>query len=145
MRNFTTNIDEISERTARNKRLIENRVSLVEFEAIRKDDSISARALEREKEAMVKVHRDTVEHWLSAFDIKAEHRIHQEKRRVCQDPGRWLLSSPGFKTWSSPDEWLNPLLWLSGIPGAGMCPFRTWNERIYAEYQVQERPFSLLS
>ncbi|CAK37376.1 uncharacterized protein An01g13700 [Aspergillus niger] len=122
MRDFTTNIDEISERTARNKRLIENRVSLVEFEAIRKDDSISARALEREKEAMVKVHRDTVEHWLSAFDIKAEHRIHQEKRRVCQDPGRWLLSSPGFKTWSSPDDWLNPLLWLSGIPGAGILP-----------------------
>ncbi|PYH69627.1 uncharacterized protein BO88DRAFT_443625 [Aspergillus vadensis CBS 113365] len=119
MRVFTINIDDIAERAARNKRLIDNRVSLVEFEAIRKDDLISARAFEREKEAMAKVHRDTVEHWLSAIDIKAEHRIHQAKRRVCQNPGHWLLNSPELKTWSSIEDQLNPLLWLSGIPGAG--------------------------
>lgn len=120
MRVFTTNIDDIAERAARNKRLIDNRVSLVEFEAIRKDDLISARAFEREKEAMAKVHRDTVEHWLSAIDIKAEHRIHQFKRRVCQNPGHWLLNSPELKTWLGIEDQLNPLLWLSGIPGAGM-------------------------
>ncbi|PLB50321.1 hypothetical protein P170DRAFT_405285 [Aspergillus steynii IBT 23096] len=119
LRDFTTRIDEIAERTGRNKRLIENKVSFMEFETIRKDDLIYARALKREKEATTKVHKDTVENWLSAFDSKAEHHLHQEKRRVCKDPGRWLLGNREFNRWASPDDSLNPLLWLSGIPGAG--------------------------
>ncbi|KAL2843331.1 hypothetical protein BJY01DRAFT_264318 [Aspergillus pseudoustus] len=118
-RSFTTTVNEITDRTARNRRLMENQVSFVDFETIRKDDLISARTLEREKEAQAEHCRDTVRHWLSPFNFELDHFSHREKRSVCEDPGRWLLDSVEYKTWASHADVLNPLLWLSGIPGAG--------------------------
>jgi hypothetical protein len=93
----------------------------MDFETIRKDDLISARALEREKQAEEDRWRDTVRHWLSLVEYEAEHLSHREKRRVCEDPGRWLLDTAEFKTWASHTDCLNSLLWLSGIPGSGMA------------------------
>lgn len=122
-RAFATTVDGIAYRTARNKRLIENQVSFIDFETVRKDDLISALALEREKQAQDEHCRDTVRHWLSPFDFEAEHLCHREKRQICEDPGRWLLNTAEFKTWASHTDCLNPLLWLSGIPGAGMAVY----------------------
>ncbi|GKZ39023.1 hypothetical protein AbraIFM66950_011681 [Aspergillus brasiliensis] len=110
MRDFNKSINEVSQSVVGTNWLISNQ----------KEGLMGPHAQKPGKWEMEKVHRDTVEHWLSALDVKAEHQIHQEKRkRVCKDPGRWLLSSPRFKTWANPDSRQNSLLWLSGIPGAG--------------------------
>lgn len=75
--------------------------------------------LKQKSEALAKAHQDTVNDWLSAVDFKDEHHLHQEKRRICNDPGRWLLCDPNLRAWESPDNPLSPSLWLNGIPGAG--------------------------
>ncbi|KAK3321504.1 hypothetical protein B0T19DRAFT_374928 [Cercophora scortea] len=100
-------------------RLIENRASLTQFEKIRDLRASATRSFEQEQEGRESRQRDRVMQWLSPFNCVNEHERHRSKRSVCKDPGRWLLNNDKFKDWVSSDRSANPMLWLSGIPGAG--------------------------
>ncbi|BCS05869.1 hypothetical protein ALUC_10250S [Aspergillus luchuensis] len=110
--------EQISFRTDQNRWLIEGKSSQQALEAARIRRTISDRVLEGKNEAAT-MRRDTVKHWLSAFDIQKEHFTHRGKRHDCMNPGRWLLKSQKFIRWARSDTSWNPLLWLSGAPGAG--------------------------
>ncbi|GLA48100.1 hypothetical protein AnigIFM63604_003194 [Aspergillus niger] len=116
---YKIDLQKISHKLDGNKKLIENNASQKEAEIVRMGNSVLAQALRSERETRTETHKDRVKHWLSAFDIQAEHHIYKEKWKDCRDPGRWLLNSPEFKLWTSADNKWAPLLWLSGIPGAG--------------------------
>lgn len=121
---YKIDLQKISHKLDGNKKLIENNASQKEAEIVRMGNSVLAQALRSERETRTETHKDRVKHWLSAFDIQAEHHIYKEKWKDCRDPGRWLLNSPEFKLWTSADNKWAPLLWLSGIPGAGMWPVK---------------------
>lgn len=56
--------------------------------------------------------------WLSPADAMSD----QDHHRVCRgrsDSGHWLLANGRFKAWSDPDSDSSPLLWMTGMPGAG--------------------------
>ncbi|GKZ21143.1 hypothetical protein AbraIFM66951_008668 [Aspergillus brasiliensis] len=110
---------ELSSRIDRNKQLIENNASQQDLEAVRMQNLGKKSVLESARYTTAKIHSDTVRHWLSAFDIQTAHEIHIERRKVCEDPGRWLLQSLEFERWARPETSWNPLLWLRGLPGAG--------------------------
>ncbi|KAL2830492.1 hypothetical protein BDW59DRAFT_158405 [Aspergillus cavernicola] len=118
-REFTLDIDECKQRTARNRRLIENKASLTDFETICSNNLRSKRDLDDWKEKSMVQRKSMVMLWLSAFDCEAVQDEHRKRRSICEKPGRWLLENSRFKKWLSPDDFRTPLLWLSGIPGAG--------------------------
>ncbi|PGH01881.1 hypothetical protein AJ80_08953 [Polytolypa hystricis UAMH7299] len=118
-RDFAPSIEQIKQKIARNRRLIESPFSVAEFEAnqIRQLDSMYS--FERDKADQAVRRRATVMQWLSPFHCEAEQDKHRKTRSVGKDPGRWLLDDTRFKEWFSPNCCSTPLLWLSGIPGAG--------------------------
>lgn len=113
-------IDCIKQNMRRNRRLIENRVTFAEFEEIQNHRQSAMNASGREKIARDDRCQAVVRQWLSAFPCDEELDRHRNTRSICPDSGRWLLENEKFKKWLNPDFCLSPLLWLSGIPGAGI-------------------------
>jgi len=65
--------------------------------------------------------------WLSAPTVDNDQRHHSEIREECPGSGKWLLSNAVFKEWF--DAKFPPipaLLWMNGIPGAGMISPVGW-------------------
>lgn len=118
-RDFATVIGHIKTRTERNKRLISNQASPTELEGIQNYQVNSVHDFEREKENRDSHNRSIVMEWLSPFICETEQDRHTNARSVCKDPGRWLMEKYQFQAWFSPEFCRDPLLWLSGIPGAG--------------------------
>ncbi|KAL4879458.1 hypothetical protein BJY04DRAFT_220054 [Aspergillus karnatakaensis] len=112
-------INNTREKTARNKRLLENPVSIAKFESIHHDYMTSMHANDREMERHIKESKDAVLEWLSPYDCESEQGKLRKTRSVCKDPGRWFLESAKYKKWVGGGDHQSSLLWLSGIPGAG--------------------------
>jgi len=119
-RNFSATIQHIKGNIARNKRLIENRVSITQFEEIQNHQNTALHNFQRDKAAQEIYCRARVTQWLSPFNSEIEQDRHRRTRLVCKDPGRWLLNDPKLQKWFNDSYCSTPLLWLSGIPGAGM-------------------------
>ena len=48
-------------------------------------------------------------------------RLDSFHARVCRGTGRWLLRDETFAKWLDKEDASIKVLWLQGIPGAGMC------------------------
>lgn len=58
--------------------------------------------------------------WLRATDVETDQYDLLKARADYPNTGRWLLDLPVFKDWFDPQyATIPPLLWLSGMPGAG--------------------------
>lgn len=73
--------------------------------------------LEREKETERVRRRTRVLHWLGSENAIERHEQACSKRK--EGTGEWLIKKQRFQQWFSPDQCIDPLLWLHGIPGAG--------------------------
>jgi hypothetical protein len=49
-----------------------------------------------------------------------EEELYRIRGRVCEGTGRWLLKDASFTKWLKEPEKQSKLIWLQGIPGAGM-------------------------
>ena len=49
-----------------------------------------------------------------------EDRLIWISSTLCDGTGKWLLRNDEFLKWLDPSNTTNGILWLSGIPGAGM-------------------------
>lgn len=77
----------------------------------------SQRRFEEQNMAELDRRRLSVQQWLCALDVQARQ---EDAAKVRYDrTGQWLLNDPRFVKWFSIDYCAEPLLWLSGIPGAG--------------------------
>ncbi|KAI0155131.1 hypothetical protein GGR57DRAFT_464218 [Xylariaceae sp. FL1272] len=115
---FTYQLQPIKDNLHRNKRLIENNVSLVEFQQIQDLRSGALQTFQTNASAQFLFHRATVMQWLGSYDCRIQHEKHQKIRSVCKSPGVWLVNDPQLRTWLAPESEA-PLLWLNGVPGAG--------------------------
>ena len=62
----------------------------------------------------------TVTQWLRPASVESDHHSFLKIRSPYQTTGSWLLNHPTFEDWFSPQfAMVPPLLWLSGMPGAG--------------------------
>lgn len=127
-RDFTLKVDHIKESIARKSRAIENRVSITEFEEIRRSQSIEDRNFNETKDTRDNKRRAMIRQWLSPFDCESEQARFRNTRSICEHPGRWLLNDSQFQKWFNPDHCETPAIWLSGIPGAGRPNF-TYSKR----------------
>ena len=62
--------------------------------------------------------RKEVHQWLGALDYHARHQDALDRQHP--GTGKWLLANGKFQNWYMPNRCSDPLLWLSGQPGAGM-------------------------
>jgi hypothetical protein len=116
---FVPVIDHIGHNLGQSKRLLESRIPLPQFEEIQHHRLRETQNLERERLAQEAKNRIMVAQWLSGFNGEAMQDQYRDRRSICKDPGRWLIDDQRFQKWHSSDYCPNPLLWLSGIPGAG--------------------------
>lgn len=65
--------------------------------------------------------------WLMSMDINDHVILDQETamgmRQDYPSTGRWIFSEPKVKAWMDPSNAVLPILWMNGIPGAGMTTF----------------------
>lgn len=59
-----------------------------------------------------------LQNWLSAVNIKVDHQGYTTMRH--ENTGHWILNNDIIKEWINPDKSTIPMVWLNGIPGAGM-------------------------
>jgi len=64
--------------------------------------------------------RLNIQQWLCALDV--QHRHEDASTSRYGNSGEWLLKDSRFVKWFDFDYCAEPLLWLSGIPGAGKPP-----------------------
>ncbi|KAI1846006.1 hypothetical protein JX266_007815 [Neoarthrinium moseri] len=118
-RDFQVIIEHITGTIGSNRRLLEGRVSRLEFEQMLNLRVSSKYEFNKIQKTQIADRRVQVMQWLSPFDCDAEQDRNRRTRSICKDPGRWLIEDDRFQDWFRPHGSLTPLLWLSGIPGAG--------------------------
>ena len=103
----------------RHRGLIETRATIMEFQEMRalreNSELLHKSAVEAENDRR----RDLVKQWLLGFCNENELERNLRVRVVASGSGRWLLEKSIFRGWFSPNLCSAPLLWLTGIPGAG--------------------------
>lgn len=77
----------------------------------------SRRHFDEQNAAELDRKRLSVHQWLCSTNAQARHEDASRSRHGLS--GQWLLKDPRFTKWFSFDFCSEPLLWLSGIPGAG--------------------------
>jgi hypothetical protein len=79
-------------------------------------------ALQTDKDNETQRCRYVTRQWLSAGNYEADQETYSNVRKGYPGTGQWLMEFDKFKAWFNPSSCITPLLWLSGIPGAGWCP-----------------------
>ena len=93
----------------------------VQFEHIQQEHEARLRSLEH-FESTSKAHRNQ-EFCSIRTDISPQTydaRLNWLRGRTCARTGKWLLTDAVFRKWTNVSEKSVRLLWLQGIPGAGM-------------------------
>lgn len=113
----------IRDNLAQLKRLSQSpAISFTQLEEILQIRKTAIQTSDRNTESQDLYRLKVVKQWLCPFDSEAELDCHRKVRSMCKDPGRWLLNDERFQKWYSPNLNYMPLLWLNGVPGAGMSP-----------------------
>jgi hypothetical protein len=58
--------------------------------------------------------------WVAGAQTKIDHDSACDARSGYPRSGRWILKNPHLENWKAADPPLYSILWLKGIPGAGM-------------------------
>jgi len=101
------------------KHLIESQASIVEFEEIQKLRKVADAEFQNARDADLDRRRSKVMQWLSPASSETIQEGCEKARSEYPGTGQWLLRDDRFQSWFDPSFCSNPLLWLSGIPGAG--------------------------
>ncbi|KAK0732942.1 hypothetical protein B0T26DRAFT_682391 [Lasiosphaeria miniovina] len=118
-RGFGFKIKAIKENMARHKRLLAEGVGAMEIENSGKIRQELRLEFEARRRVETDRRRDEVVRWLSPYPTREILGRHRKARSICPDSGDWLLKTPKFDGWISPQYCTNPLLWITGILGAG--------------------------
>lgn len=93
---------------------------LTEFTKLQ-DLRISARIeFQRASKAEQDRRREKILQLLGDVNPYAKHQDAAKRRYA--DTGKWLLADELFKKWFDLDHCVEPLVWLNGMPGAGIYP-----------------------
>jgi Cdc6-like AAA superfamily ATPase len=119
-KDFGTKFTGLLNSLTRHKELIERRASLAQYRIYREDmkemkshvDKIITE--ERAKKLM------SVKEWLAVGSLVEEDHLEYGKiRQAYPSTGHWILKNDYIRDWVDADDPYTPVLWLTGIPGAG--------------------------
>jgi hypothetical protein len=104
------------------RHLIESQATIAQFEEIQKLRKLADIEFQNAKDADLDRRRSKVLQWLSPASSEFIQYDCERARAESPTTGQWLFQDERFRKWFDPDFCSNPLLWLSGIPGAGNTP-----------------------
>jgi hypothetical protein len=119
-KDFGTKFSGILKSLARHKSLVESRASLAQYRTYREDIADMQSKLdvliEEEHDKKMKA----VKEWLAVgSQPQQDHDAYRDIRKEFPSTGRWIRKHESIKDWMNADSLPTPLLWLTGMPGAG--------------------------
>jgi hypothetical protein len=119
-KSFRTQFSGILENLRRHRRLVEGQANLAQFEEFQRARVTAEAEFRNLQDAEQRHRRITVRDWLSAANTDIDQEKGANVRSDYPNTGRWLLANHHMQAWLNPEFCSTPLLWLNGIPGAGM-------------------------
>lgn len=92
----------------------------------------------KHKEATFAQQHATVRSWLGDDSTTTRHEDIAKRRHP--DTGEWIFENPKFKRWYDPEHCKDPLLWIHGLPGAGMFSQARMRSRHYRKLMYLAPP-----
>jgi hypothetical protein len=81
--------------------------------------------------------------WLSAADARSD-QDHLRNYRTKTNSGHWLLQNKLLQAWVDPTSDSEPLLWVTGIPGAGKHSLKS-TQQFESSHNMQVNPYLRLA
>jgi hypothetical protein len=63
--------------------------------------------------------RTAVRHWLNGARVEEDYEANSKDRNQYPGVCRWIFKEKNFQLWKDFKSTTNPLLWITGMPGAG--------------------------
>ncbi|KAL9116701.1 MAG: hypothetical protein Q9187_006774, partial [Circinaria calcarea] len=140
-KDFGTRFNGILDSLARHRDLVDKEALSIEIAEARSWRIQAQQNLEhREKERQLSQLQNSIA-WLAVEDRILEDDLHRLSQR--RQPGTcdWVLGSSKLIAWVA-DDYEEPILWLRGIPGAGMASVRHLPSMKRSSDQQQEKAYS---
>lgn len=111
--------DDVVKNLQRSKELLVQTASVWHFQNAQDARLLMIKQFEALREKDEQDRRLNVVNWLSPVSCQFSHECVQGRRRAFPDTTRWIFETTVMHEWIRSDEASSPILWLSGIPGAG--------------------------
>jgi hypothetical protein len=119
--NYKSRFTSIIHNLAEHRKLVESQANLTQIEEYQKERRLEEERFNKEIGDEERRRLHAVVNWLKPTDVEADQTRFREIRADYPTTGCWLLRDQRFLDWFDPQyPVIPPLLWLSGIPGAGM-------------------------
>ncbi|KAF2680197.1 C2H2 domain-containing protein [Lentithecium fluviatile CBS 122367] len=119
-KDFGTKFSGILKSLSRHRSLVESRASLAQYRLYREDIANMRSGLDRLITEEQNKKMKAVREWLAVGSQSQEdHDACCQIRKEFPSTGRWILKHEFVKDWMAVDNPPTPIVWLTGIPGAG--------------------------
>ena len=119
-KDFKTRFQHILENLRRHGSLVESQANLIQIQESQAESARLQASLLNLEESERREKTLNVFNWLSSADIDLDQEANAVVRREYPESGFWIFENEKIKAWTDPNNSLIPLVWLNGIPGAGM-------------------------
>lgn len=140
-KNFGTQFKGIIERLVRHRNLIQSQAEVAHIEQSQRHFEISQEQSQRSQEHFRRYQADILEiqdrlrknieeeeqkkqlaviEWLSAANSLLDYEVFCSTRSDYPGTGDWILQHNFIRNWKDEQEPESPIVWMNGIPGAGM-------------------------
>ncbi|OTA54483.1 hypothetical protein K449DRAFT_469433 [Hypoxylon sp. EC38] len=116
---FRTRFDVPIQNFKRHRRLLENHATLSLFEELKAIRDNQTETIKLQLESAEQQRQDRVRVWLSHEDMMPDQEHYIRIRRDHPGTGKWILKKRLIRTWLDLETEAEPIMWLTGIPGAG--------------------------
>ncbi|KAH7065669.1 hypothetical protein BKA63DRAFT_571819 [Paraphoma chrysanthemicola] len=116
-RPFSKTVAYLNDNLRRHKLLIESQASIAQYELLHNIQTDSLKRFQEQKKAETMQKRLGLKSWLCSVDVQVRHEEAAKIRHGSS--GDWIFQDPTFKKWYEISSCWDPLLWLTGMPGAG--------------------------
>lgn len=123
-KDFKTRFQHILDGLRQHSELLESQANLLHIQQYRADRLAMLDRLDSMEETQSQKKFTDVMGWVlraeTKLDTKLDHHSACEARSEYPESGRWILKNPELQNWKEADTPVSSILWLNGIPGAGM-------------------------
>ena len=100
--------------------LLESQANLLHIQQYQADRLAMLDRLDSMEETQRQEKYVAVMGWVLSAETKLDHYSACEARSEYPESGRWILRNSELQNWKEADAPVSSILWLNGIPGAGM-------------------------
>lgn len=119
-KDFKTRFQHIVDGLHHHRELIESQANLLHIRQYQADRLAMVAQLDSLEETERQKKYVAIMAWILGVDTKLDHDSACEARTGYPRSGRWILRNFEFQNWKEADTPVSSILWLNGIPGAGV-------------------------